>query len=277
MKAIVAYVPVIHAGYLKFFEKYEDSDLYVLGKDFLAEVPQLDRDMRALSPETVAAFARTLSTVCYVGVLTLQNLPTLERYSSIILPSEEISYAFAGKHLSIVRDRLTFDTVFLRWDRMVSTMKQEVKGVVARSLDETERAFMQAALDVSNFSSDWWRRVGAVACRDGKLLAARFNRHYPSEQSPYIVGDPRSNFNAGEFIDHSTALHAEAGLAAAAASSSLSLSGSDVFVTTFPCPPCAALLANCGIRRLFFFEGYSLVAAQEILEKKGVEIIHVVL
>ena len=45
----------------------------------------------------------------------------------------------------------------------------------------------------------------------------------------------------------------------------------------FPCPPCATLLANCGIRRLFFFEGYSLVAAQEILEGKGVEIIHVVL
>ena len=33
-------------------------------------------------------------------------------------------------------------------DRMVSTMKQEVKGVVSRPLNPTERDFMQIALDV---------------------------------------------------------------------------------------------------------------------------------
>ena len=77
MKAIVAYIPVIHAGYLKFFEKYEGSDLYILGEDFLAEVPHLARDMRALSPETIALFAQSLPSIRYAGVLTKENFKVL--------------------------------------------------------------------------------------------------------------------------------------------------------------------------------------------------------
>lgn len=276
MRVIVGYVPVIHTGYLQLFAKYEGSDLFVLGEEFLAEEAHLARDMRALPPETIATFANTLPTVGSARVLGKEDLGKLLRYSNVTLPDEEISRTFAQNHLADVQDRVVFEQVFLRWDRMVSTANREIEGVRCEKLEGVKHELMHRAVTASYLSSDWWRRIGALASRDGQVLSVSFNHHYPSEHSPYITGDPRSNFNAGEFIDRSTALHAEMGIVVQAASSNLSLRDADVFVTTFPCPPCATALAACRIKRLYYLEGYSLVAARQILESASVEIVHAI-
>jgi dCMP deaminase len=106
-------------------------------------------------------------------------------------------------------------------------------------------------------------------------LLGAFNQHVPSEQSAYLYGDPRSNFEAGQCIDMSGALHAEAGLIAEAARRGISTEGCDLFVTVFPCPPCAFLWAYSGIKHLYYVDGYSLIAGAETLQAKDVEIIRV--
>src|SRR3989344_8363202 len=50
---IVAYVPVLHAGYLQFFDKYKNAEnprIYVLYGEILEEFEWLNRDIRAINP-----------------------------------------------------------------------------------------------------------------------------------------------------------------------------------------------------------------------------------
>jgi dCMP deaminase len=48
-----------------------------------------------------------------------------------------------------------------------------------------------------------------------------------------------------------------------------------MFVTDFPCPPCAKLIAGAGIAKLYFVEGYAVLDGQDVLEAAGVEIVQV--
>jgi dCMP deaminase len=134
-----------------------------------------------------------------------------------------------------------------------------------------DRAFAEAQK-----SSDWWRQVGAVLFREKEILLAAFNRHLPTEYETEFEGDPRSNFQAGEYIEFSSAIHGEAGLIGAAASRGICTRGLEIFATTFPCPACAALIATSGLKRLYFVEGYSNVNALATLREYGVEIVQVV-
>ena len=48
-KAVVAYVPALHAGYLSFFRNHPGVQIYVRGWDFINAFPRLNRDLRALA------------------------------------------------------------------------------------------------------------------------------------------------------------------------------------------------------------------------------------
>jgi dCMP deaminase len=133
-----------------------------------------------------------------------------------------------------------------------------------------------AAHQAATKSSDWWRHVGAVLVKDEKIILSTFNTHVPSEQMPYVNGDPRSNFSKGVHLELSTAIHAEARLIAQAAKEGVSLDGASLYVTTFPCPPCAKLVAYAGIKKLYFDEGYGVLDGEQILKQQGVEIVQVI-
>jgi dCMP deaminase len=134
---------------------------------------------------------------------------------------------------------------------------------------------MLRALEAAGLSSDWWRQVGAVAVRAGVVLAVAHNEHRPTEYSPYLDGDPRNEFSRGVRADLSTALHAEAAVVARAARDGLGLAGADLYVSTFPCPACARLVGEAGIRRVYFAGPYAVLAGDEVLRAAGVERIFV--
>ncbi len=77
---------------------------------------------------------------------------------------------------------------------------------------------------------------------------------------------------AGCRPDLSTALHAEAGIIAAAAADGRSLRGADLYVTTFPCPSCARLIAAAGFARCYFAGPYSVLDGEQVLRAAGVEL-----
>jgi dCMP deaminase len=124
-------------------------------------------------------------------------------------------------------------------------------------------------------SSDWWRHVASAIVKDGKVLLVAHNHHIPSAQTPYIQGDPRSDFQKGVNLELSTAIHSEASLIAQAAEKGISLRGASVYVTTFPCPPCAKLIAYSGIKKVYYSSGYGVLDGESVLKVKGVEIIFV--
>lgn len=272
---LVAYVPVPHAGYLKFLRapEYAGIILFLLGEEFIQQFQPLVRNLPAVAPEEVKKMLQTLG--FYVCVITPEKLACgVLRGSKIVMPDEDVSRAFAEKYFADAK--VSFDNRWrLRWDWGAIQAKRRPEGERAISADEFDRDLMRAASGIANKSPDWWRQIGALLVKDGRILLSAFNRHVPSEQSAYCYGDPRSNFEQGERIEVSGALHAEVGIIAEAARRGLSMEGCDLYVTTFPCPPCAYACAFTGIKRLFYADGYSLVAGAETLQAKGVEIIRV--
>ena len=97
----------------------------------------------------------------------------------------------------------------------------------------------------------------------------------PADQVAYLLGDPRSNFEQGAAIEMSVASHAERRVQAIAARDGIGTRGCDLYVTTFPCPPCAYAWAESGIRRLFYRDGYSTLEAAPALQAAGIEIVRV--
>lgn len=271
--ALIAYVASPHAGYLKLFRAYPGSVLYVLGDEFIRQFPALVRNLPAVTPEESRKMIQALCIFREVHVLTLGILKTI-RHLSIVMPDEDVSRAVALKYLE--DKNVTFDDRWkLRWDWGAVNTNRRPEGERVISVNELDRELMRGAFREARRSPDLWRQIGALLVEDGNILLSAFNRHVPSEQSTYLYGDPRSNFEPGDCIEVSGALHAEAGIVAEAARRRFSPYGLDLYVTTFPCPPCAHLCAHTGIKRLFYVDGYSLVAGAETLQAKDVEIIRI--
>ncbi len=80
------------------------------------------------------------------------------------------------------------------------------------------------------------------------------------------------DFDAGEHIELSKCIHAEAKLIAQAARDGMSLNDATLYVTTYPCPPCAKLVATAGIKKVYYRDGYSLLDAEDIFNAYAIEI-----
>ena len=68
---------------------------------------------------------------------------------------------------------------------------------------------------------------------------------------------------------------AEAGMIAEAAKKGVSLEGTEMYVTDFPCPVCAKQIAYSGVKKLYYTKGYSVLDGERILKDNGVRIIQV--
>jgi len=270
--AIVAYVPALHAGYLTFFKKYSQSDLYVLGATLLSLMPRLERDVRALSPEDALRAVRGLNLFSTVSILEKGSArKILSSYKKIILPDEDISRSFVATFLK--GRKVSFEKIFLRWDGHSSRVHSKVPPDRVVSTSSKDLRLLRRAAKEATRSPDWWRQIGAVLVKGKKIVLTAYNRHLPSDASLAILGDPRSNFDYGEYPELYTSIHAEADIVAQAARAGMSLKGSELFVTTFPCSNCARLLVRAGVHKVFYSQGYSSLDAEDILKRAGVRII----
>jgi dCMP deaminase len=270
--ATVSYIPALHKGYIDFFKKYPGT-LYILGPEFVLEAPRMDRDIRALAPEEIKSLLEGLSLFSKIVVLTKATLDDLlNDPAPIVTPDEEVNRLFAGEHL---KDRLVkFVSVFLRWDRQISTTEFQVSPGRVISEKEFDKMMMANAFEESKKSPDWWRQIGAILVRDKKPVITVHNKALPSEYTLNALGDPRSNFDAGEaqYKDLGKFIHGEANVIAQAARQGISTEGASLYVTTFPCPACAKLVAVAGIKEVYYSKGYSMLDAEDILKAFGVKI-----
>jgi dCMP deaminase len=224
-----------------------------------------------LKPYQILITAEALKFAKEIRILEMDSLYLLQGAESLIVSNEDVMREFVDKY--ITSRSIEFDSTFLRWNRMNVVTQLPATPHSSVTLSEIERFAGIQALKCAKLSSDWWRRVGAVIFDEQEVIASAFNCHMPSERSPYIDGDPRASFNAGERIDLSTALHAEKAAIAQAVKSGRALEGASIFVTTFPCPDCAAMIVACGIKKVYYIEGYSLLNAEVTLNSNGVELI----
>jgi dCMP deaminase len=266
---VLLYLPVLHAGYEAFLDRHRDAEVLVLGRTFADDFPVLRKEIRALDPARAAD---------YVGgrVVERSDLGSAVTADTLIVPDEEIMRALVARYGLDAGREVVYERTFLRWDRAWSTTTERQADFDGKvTADEVSRRFARLAITESQRSSDWWRQVGAVAVRDGVVLDVAHNEHRPTEYSPYLNGDPRNDFSRGVRPDLSTALHAEAAIVARAARAGASLAGADLYVTTFPCPACARLIAEAGFERCYFVGPYAMLDGDAILKAAGVELIWV--
>lgn len=271
-KYLVIHIPVIHKGYLDFFEKIKDrvSAVYVIDEKFLGELSQFKPDIAAISAVTVK---RLLGKIGFndVFILSKKNIKALEG-KEIILVEDEVSRNLQDKYLK--GEDIEWQSVFLRWDKSKILAQQNLEDIPI-SKDPFDIKMMTEAKKESGKSGDWWRQVGAVLVKNKKILLKGDNRNLPSDHTPYQVGAARDLFVAGEKQELANTIHAEQSIIAKAAKEGISTKGLSLYVTTFPCPICAKLIACCGIKNLYFGEGGSNFDAKKVLESAGVKIMYV--
>jgi dCMP deaminase len=275
MRTFVAYVPVLHEGYRKFFESHEGpKELYIFGPDITSEFPQLAKEIRQLDPDLMRGAIESIGVFEHVSLLDIAGAQAFNSTGrEIILPDEDVSRAIATKYFP--KAQATFDPIFLRWDKHNAQKERELVPDARVSREEFDKKVMAMLEQEAAKSGDTWRHVAAAIVKEGKVVLMRHNTHLPSEHSPYAHGDPRSNYHRGDHMELSTALHAEAGLIAEAAGNGLALKGADMYVTVYPCPPCAKLIAFAGIKNLYVAGGNPILDAQEVMKSRGVSIIFV--
>jgi dCMP deaminase len=268
-KAIIAYVPALHAGYISFFKKYPDTPVFVLGKSFTNKFPRLDRDLRALDPKDIVT---TLSVLGFsADVIEADSLEKILIYREYILPDEDISRDFKGQYLADRSSVLV--SIFLRWDGVAANKTNPLRSDRTVSTRDLDQEFMRQALTESRQSPDWWRQIGAVLVIHDRPVAFGHTRYFPSDLALDIFGTPRITVDFGERPDLYISMHAEADTISQAACAGLSLKGASLYTSTFPCINCAFLIARSGISKLYYAEEYSNLNAEEVLKSAGVEII----
>lgn len=275
MRTLVAYVPVLHEGYLRFFEKYhEPKELLLFGPDIISEYPWLSKEIRQIHPERMKSAIEALGIFERVRILDKGVLRALaEGVFTIVVPDEDITRELVQKYLPDAE--VTYDPIFLRWDKHNSIKEKPVVPEERITRDEFHRRVMGEALVEAEKSSDIWRHVGAAIVKDGNVVLLGHNAHQPSAHEPYIHGDPRNNFHKGDHIEISTGFHGEASVIAEAAKRGISLEGADMYTTVFPCPPCAKLIAHSGVKNLYCGGGYGVLDGEDILKGKEVKVIFV--
>jgi dCMP deaminase len=133
--------------------------------------------------------------------------------------------------------------------------------------DALKKAYMDIAERFSEVSECQRLKVGAIIVKNGSILAHGWN------------GTP-SGFrtNVCELEDGSTSpfvLHAEQNVLVKMAKSTESIDGSELFCTHSPCPECSKLLAQSGVRKVYYKYKYRITDGLDVLNQLGVDTEHV--
>jgi dCMP deaminase len=278
--AILLYLPALHSGYIKLFNKWAGRAdiLYILGQDLLDQFPILEREIRAIDPETMQKIMRGSNYFPHVEVISIDDLKRIAKDDEcfLVLTDEQISNDLRAKYFP--DKEIIQETLFLRYDeKVVKAARKEVEFLGTVSSEDFDQKVLRKALQESQKSSDWFLRVGAALVIDDPLeIRYGHNMRMPAPHSPWIAGDVRMYTPYGTDTHIRTSLHAEQAVIASAARDGIKIEGASMYVTTFPCPDCSQLIAESGIKRVYFKDGFSELSTTDVFEAYKIEIVKVI-
>ena len=127
--------------------------------------------------------------------------------------------------------------------------------------------FMNIARQVATRSTCDRKYVGAVIVKDKSILSTGYNGSISGMPHCDEVGHDMEN---GHCI---ATLHAEANAIIQAAKHGVAIDGADIYITASPCWNCFKLIANSGIRRIYYGEFYRDMRSIRVAEQIGIELI----
>ena len=139
---------------------------------------------------------------------------------------------------------------------------------------EWEVYFLKIARLASTRSTCLRRRVGAVLVKEKNILATGYNGAPSGVPHCLDVGCLREQekIPSGERHELCRGLHAEQNAIIQAACHGVSIQGSILFCTNFPCVICSKMLINAGIRTLYYLDGYPDPLSEQMLTDAGMNL-----
>lgn len=132
-----------------------------------------------------------------------------------------------------------------------------------------EEYFMNIAKQVASRSTCDRKHVGALITLDRTILSTGYNGS--------IRGMPHCD-EAGHLMenDHCVAtIHAEANAVLQAAKNGVMIDNSEIYITASPCWTCFKMLANAGIKKIYYGEFYRDERIFDVAKKLGIELTHI--
>jgi dCMP deaminase len=127
--------------------------------------------------------------------------------------------------------------------------------------------FMGVAQVVATRSTCDRKKVGAVIVRDRTILSTGYNGS--------IRGMPHCD-EAGHMMENGhcvATIHAETNAVLQAAKNGVRIDGSDIYTTASPCWNCFKMIANAGIRTVYYGEFYREERIHRYAELAGIQLI----
>lgn len=113
------------------------------------------------------------------------------------------------------------------------------------------------------------KHVGAVIVRDRTILSTGYNGS--------IRGMPHCD-EVGHLMENGhcvATIHAEANAVLQAAKNGVRIEGAEVYITASPCWSCFKMLANTGIKKVYYGEFYRDERIFDVAKKLDIELIHI--
>lgn len=131
---------------------------------------------------------------------------------------------------------------------------------------------MQTAKDQIAKSNCWLDPAGVVITRGGEILVTGVSTTYNHVDCPAIpVKFADLPLDPGERMQFCGSLHAERVAISQAAMAGVKLEGGTIYVSKFPCNPCATAIIASGITRVMFEkDSYGIGEAYELLAKNNI-------
>ena len=127
--------------------------------------------------------------------------------------------------------------------------------------------FMNIAQVVASRSTCPRKFVGSVIVRDKTILSTGYNGSIRGMPHCTEIGHMMEN-------DHCVAtIHAEANAIIQAAKNGVRIEGAELYTTASPCWSCFKLIANAGIRTIYYGEFYRDTRSVEVARTLGIDLI----
>jgi dCMP deaminase len=270
-RILVINIPVIHNGFLSFIKKNQKniSEIYLAENRMVEKILGMKEDIASLDYKTAQKF---------LGVFGFKKIRILNRGSlknlknkKLLLVNDQLSRKLAETFFS--ENNIKWSNVFLRWD--ADSVLAEHSVDEKKSADLQDKKWMREAYKEARNSGDWWRNVGAIVVKDGSVILRAYNQSVPTDYTIYQVGNVRDYIKAGEKQELASSIHSEQKIISEAARQGISLEGTSLYITHFPCPVCTKLIIFSGIKKCFFSEGASNLDGEKLLKLFGIKLLAV--
>lgn len=129
--------------------------------------------------------------------------------------------------------------------------------------------FMDIAKMVATRSTCDRKHIGAVIVRDKTILSTGYNGSIRGRPHCSEIGCDLEN-------EHCVAtIHAEANAIIQAAKNGVMINGAEIYTTASPCWNCFKLIANSGLKKIYYHEFYRDERIMRVAKEIGLELIEI--